>query len=78
MRKKIPLKDWREERVKKGDVEAMNLFELSVISVMPDDVYYEIKGRIELALTCLDNGSICASREILRSFIGGYRGIDES
>jgi Lar family restriction alleviation protein len=34
----------------------LNLFELSIVSVMPEDVYHEIKKRIELALTCLEDG----------------------
>jgi hypothetical protein len=71
MRKRIPLKDWRKERVKRGDLEVMSLFELSVISVMPDDVYQEIKSRISLALTYMEDGALNASGEILRSFIGG-------
>jgi hypothetical protein len=64
----ILLKDFRNERVKKGDLEAMNLFELSVISVMPDDVYYEIKNRIELALTYLEDGAVNTARDILLTF----------
>jgi hypothetical protein len=67
-RKKILLKDWREERVKRGDVEVMSLFELSVISVMPEDVYQEINSRISLALTYLEDGAINSSMNILRSF----------
>jgi ASC-1-like (ASCH) protein len=70
-RKKIPLKDWRAERVKKGDLEVMNLLELSVISVMPEDVYEEIKKRISLALMLMEDGAIYSSREILLSFLRG-------
>jgi hypothetical protein len=51
----------------------MSFFELSVVSVMPDDVYREVKRRIELALTCLEDGAIHASGDILRSLVGGMK-----
>jgi hypothetical protein len=72
-REKIPLKDWREEQVKKGGLEVMSLFELSLISVMPHDVYQEIKNRISLALTYLEDGAINTSGDILRSFLRGVK-----
>jgi hypothetical protein len=72
-RETLLLKDLRNEMVKNGDVEAMNLFELSVISVMPDDVYHEIKRRIELALMLLEDGAIHTSKDILQSFVGGMK-----
>jgi hypothetical protein len=46
----------------------MSLFELSIISVMPRDVYHEIKERIELALMSLESGTVDTARNILRNF----------
>jgi hypothetical protein len=56
-----------------GNLEAISLFELSVISVMPDDVYHNIRKRIELALTYLEDGAINTARGILQSFTGGIK-----
>jgi hypothetical protein len=63
------LKDLKNKMVENGDVEAMNLFELSVISAMPDDVYDEIKRRIGLALTYLEDGATNTATIILREFL---------
>ncbi|MDR1250897.1 MAG: hypothetical protein LBK62_01895 [Treponema sp.] len=63
------LKDLKDKMVKNGDVEAMNFFELSVISAMPDDVYDEIKRRIGLALTYLEDEATNTATIILREFL---------
>jgi hypothetical protein len=53
-------------RVKK--LSDMGLFELSIISVMPRDVYREIKKRIELARTYLEDRAVNTAKDILRTF----------
>jgi hypothetical protein len=46
-----------------------NLFELSVLAVMPRDVYGAIKDRMGLALDCLEAGAENTAIEILKDFL---------
>jgi hypothetical protein len=56
------------EKGKSKDLSNISLFELSIISVMPNDVYHEIKKRIELALAYLEDGAVNTAKDILRTF----------
>jgi hypothetical protein len=47
----------------------MNFFELSVISVMPHDIYREIKDRMTLVETYLDDGAPNTAKDILDKFL---------
>jgi hypothetical protein len=55
---------------KKKELSAMNLFELSVIGVMPRDIYHEIRSLMGLALTYLEDGAVQTSKAILQEFLG--------
>jgi hypothetical protein len=71
-----PEKKWKSYSPAKGagkKLSDMSFFELSVVSVMPDDVYHEIKKRIELALTYLEDGAVHTSGDVLRSLTGGKK-----
>ena len=52
-----------------------NLFELSLVGVIPRDVYGAIKDRIGLALIYLDDGAQNTAIEILKEFlcVGGEK-----
>jgi hypothetical protein len=47
-----------------------NLFDLSVIAVMPRDVYEEIKKRVGLALYLLEDGAPNTAADILKGLLG--------
>jgi hypothetical protein len=47
----------------------MSFFALSVISVMPRDVYREIKDRLTVALMCLEDGDPNTAKNILEKFL---------
>jgi hypothetical protein len=53
----------------------MSLFELSISSVMPRDVYSEIRRRLELALIYMGDGAPNTAKDILERFLntGGKR-----
>jgi len=59
-KKKTPVKKTRTieihesiKRIAEGELSKMGLFELSIESLMPTDVYHELKKRIELIRTIL-------------------------
>ena len=45
------------------------LFEMSLISAMPGDVYKEIKERMELVETYLEDGACITALSILKEFL---------
>jgi hypothetical protein len=57
------------ERIRGKEMPDMNLFELSIISAMPSDVYNEIKARINLAVNYLEDGANSTSLDILHKFL---------
>jgi hypothetical protein len=65
----------KKELARYKPLQEMSLFELSVISVMPRDVFGEIKSRLELALTYLEDGAPNTAKDILERFLntGGKR-----
>jgi hypothetical protein len=59
----------RLEIIKGKKFSEMNLFELSIVSAMPSDVYNEIRRRTELALTYLEDGAVNTAAAILQKFL---------
>jgi hypothetical protein len=57
------------ETIKGKKESEMNLFELSIVSAMPVGIYGEIRNRVELALTYLEDGAGNTAASILRDFL---------
>jgi DNA-directed RNA polymerase subunit RPC12/RpoP len=59
-----PLNEGRDKTLRD-----MTLFDLSVIGVMPRDVFAEIEDRLNLALTYLEAGDPDTAKDILWNFL---------
>jgi hypothetical protein len=59
----------KKEKGRYAPLSGMNFFELSVISVMPRDVYTEIRNRLNLVLTYLEDCAPNTAKDILEKFL---------
>ncbi|MDR2618106.1 MAG: hypothetical protein LBC62_04465 [Treponema sp.] len=63
-------KTLRDEMIRRGDVEAMNLCELAAFSNMPGEVCEAIRLQAGLALTYLEDGAAQTAANVLRGLLG--------
>jgi len=54
------------EHIREGKLSDMGLFELSMRALMPDDVFREIKRRLELVKTFLEGGKPKKALDIVK------------
>jgi len=57
------------KRIAEGELSRMGLFELSIESLMPTDVYHELKKRIELIQTLLRKNNFKQALEIVNDLL---------
>jgi hypothetical protein len=50
-------------------VREMDFFEMHLVSFMPVEIYREIKERLSLALTYLEDGAVNTAKDILRRMV---------
>jgi hypothetical protein len=57
------------ERINNAELSDMNLFELSMRSLMPNDAYHELKRRIELIQSLLKKCKLLTALEVVNSLL---------
>jgi len=57
------------ERIRDGELSDMGLFELSIRALMPCDVFKEIRRRIELTRSLLEEGKPDAALVVIKSLL---------